>query len=71
MANTYTELKQHAETVFAQYRDNVDCEIQQRACEYFRMNGSADESVINMVFDMMPNFPEKENVLLKRLKKVS
>jgi len=69
MANTYPELKQPVDAVFSAHRNVADTELQQRACEYFAMNNSEDESLMNMVFDVMPNFPERENLLLRRLKK--
>jgi hypothetical protein len=34
------------------------------------MNKSSDEDLINQVFDVMPNFPERESNLLKHLRKV-
>lgn len=69
MANTYPALKVQVDTVFKAHRSYADPEIQQRACEYHVMNNSADDSLMNMVFDVMPNFPERESLLLRRLRK--
>lgn len=35
--------------VFESHRTFVDCEIQQRACEYFSMNQTSDEDLLNQV----------------------
>lgn len=67
MANTYPELKDDVSNVFQKYRTYVDTEMQQRACEYSVMNTHSDETLMNMVFDVMPNFPERESLLLRRL----
>ena len=69
MANTYPELKQQINSVFAQHRDSHDSEIQQRACEYYVMSTSAPPALMDKVFEVMPNFNERESLLLKRMKK--
>jgi hypothetical protein len=38
-----------AQEVFGKHRSYIDCELQQRACEYFEMNKSTDEDLINQV----------------------
>jgi len=70
MANTYPELKDTVSGVFQKYQAYVDTEMQQRACEYSVMNAHKDEELMNKVFDVMPNFPERESLLLKRLKAI-
>lgn len=70
MANTYPELEEPVNAVFRAHMNNVDCEIQQRACEYYAMSQSKQSDLMNQVFDVMPNFPERESLLLKRLRKL-
>ena len=69
MANTYPELKAQVNAVFSAHRDSHDSEIQQRACEYYVMNTTASPKLMESVFDVMPNFNERESLLLKRMKK--
>jgi len=70
MANTYPSLKTRVDEIFKQHRTYVDAEIQQRANEYHAMHGK-DEKLMNMVFDVMPNFPVRESVLMKRIQKAA
>src|SRR6185312_4931854 len=53
------------------HRSYVDCEIQQRACEYYVMNNNANAKLMESVFDVMPNYSERESLLLKRIKKAN
>ena len=69
MANTYLELKPQISAVLNQHRSYVDCEIQQRACEYFVLNEPAHSKLMESVLDVMPNYSERESLLLKRIKK--
>ena len=55
--------------VFSAHRDSHDSELQQRACEYYVMNTTASPKLMESVFDVMPNFNERESLLLKRMKK--
>ena len=55
--------------VFSLHRDSHDSEIQQRACEYYVMNTTASPKLMESVFEVMPNFNERESLLLKRMKK--
>jgi AP-2 complex subunit alpha len=69
LANAYPDIKERVNSVFDKQRSSVDTEIQQRACEYYVMNTTAPAKLMDTVFEVMPNFNERENVLLKRIKK--
>lgn len=69
MANTFPQLKDKVNVVFQNNFGSADTEIQQRAIEYFSINQAAHDELMNTVFEIMPNFPERESVLLKRVKK--
>jgi len=69
MANTYPELKDEIGSVLDAHRSSVECEVQQRACEYFALNQSQYASLMESVLDVMPNYSERESLLLKRLNK--
>jgi AP-2 complex subunit alpha len=56
--------------LFRQQLSSYDPELQQRAVEYLALNQKADEELLNTVFDVMPNFPQRESALIKRIKKV-
>lgn len=68
-ANTYPELKAPIGAVLDYHRTYVDAEIQQRACEYFVLNTEPHAKLMESVFDVMPNYSERESLLLKRIKK--
>lgn len=69
MANTYPEIKGPIGQVLDAHRSYVDTEIQQRACEYYVLNAPAHAKLMESVFDVMPNYSERESLLLKRMKK--
>lgn len=69
MANTYPDLKQSIGAVLDAHRSYVDTEIQQRACEYFVLNTASHAALMESVLDVMPNYSERESLLLKRIKK--
>jgi len=70
MSNSYPELKDRVDEIFRQHSNSGDAEIQQRAVEYLALNSKASEELMNTVFDVMPNFPERESALIRRIKKL-
>eukprot|EP00824_Muranothrix_gubernata_P005104 TRINITY_DN16628_c0_g1_i1.p1 TRINITY_DN16628_c0_g1~~TRINITY_DN16628_c0_g1_i1.p1 ORF type:complete len:997 (-),score=234.02 TRINITY_DN16628_c0_g1_i1:53-3019(-) len=67
LVNVYDELRDRAIQVFEQHGDSIDAELQQRAIEYLAMSRSGG-SLMHTVWEVMPNFPERESLLLKRLR---
>lgn len=70
-ANTYPELKVQIGTVLDAHRSYVDCELQQRACEYYVLNNPSHAKLMESVLDVMPNYSERESLLLKRISKAA
>merc|ERR1740117_986405 len=73
MANTHDELKGPIRECFEGFMCNADAELQQRASEYLSVLelGTTNEDLMNDVFDVMPDFPQRESRLLKRLYKAA
>jgi len=69
MANTYPGLKGQVGAILDGHRSSVDAETQQRACEYFVLNNNAHAALMESVLDVMPNYSERESLLLKRIHK--
>jgi len=59
-------LKAEIEGVFEQHRDVGDAELQQRAVEYLQLSRRGAE--VPTVLAAMPKFPERESILLKRIR---
>ena len=59
-------LKAQIESVFEQHLDVGDAEIQQRAVEYLQLSRRGAE--VPTVLAAMPKFPERESILLKRIR---
>lgn len=71
LGNTFEQVKGDVSKLLAQYKGALDPELQQRAIEYRVLNKSDNDALIGQVFEIMPNFPERESTLLKRIKKQS
>ena len=69
MVNLFPELKQGVENVFNQHRTAMDADIQQRASEYLVLS-TAQESLLNVVWEVMPAFPERESAVVVRARKL-
>ena len=68
LLNLYEDLEPPIAEVFEAYRDSLDPELQQRACEYLALSHLPEEKM-NAVLDPMPVFPEnRESSLVRRLK---
>ncbi len=68
MQNLYTELRPAILPIFEAHTTVIDAELQQRALEYLHVP-ELPESVTATVLEVMPRFPERENVLETKLKK--
>lgn len=71
MSNTFPELRERVNAVFSNFLTSADTELQQRALEYLNINQPKNDQLMTAVFEIMPNFPERESVLLKKVKKAS
>lgn len=68
MDNLYPELQQNLLEVFETCRNHGDIELQQRACEYFRLH-QAGADTMQVVLESMPVFPSnRESALVMRLR---
>jgi len=66
LLNSNPDLRSRILPVFEDFNDNIDCETQQRCCEYIKLEATtAGEQVLAM----MPPFPDRDNPLIRRLKK--
>jgi len=66
LLNSNPELRSRIFPVFEDYNDSIDPETQQRCCEYIKLEATtAGEQVLAM----MPPFPDRDNPLIRRLKK--
>lgn len=68
LANLYEEVGPIVTPVFKQHVTCVDEEIQQRAVEYQEMVDWDNQELISNVWEAMPDFPERENLLTKKTK---
>ena len=68
LVNLFPELKPTALPLIQANTGAFDAEIQQRAVEYSTMAGlPTSTDLLSKVWDAMPNFPERQNALLKRM----
>jgi AP-2 complex subunit alpha len=70
MQNLYPELRPAILPIFEAHTTVIDAELQQRAIEYLHVPELSEE-VTSVVLEVMPHFPERENVLEVKLKKQS
>ncbi|KNC48830.1 AP-2 complex subunit alpha-2 [Thecamonas trahens ATCC 50062] len=63
LVNLFPELKLGVEAVLEQHRSAMDADIQQRACEYMVLS-TAQEPLLNVVWEVMPAFPERESAVV-------
>lgn len=58
--NLFPELTDQLRTVFQDHRDNIDVEVQQRACEYFHITvpGERAQELMQTVLDALPPWEE-------------
>lgn len=66
LINLYPDCRQPITEVFVRLSKSGHLEIQQRSCEYLRLAGG-DASLMENVLNVMPAYPERENVLLTKL----
>lgn len=67
--NLFPEIREQILYVLNRYRQVLDAELQQRACEYVALAERPDDELLQVVCDEMPPFPEKSSLLLNRLQK--
>lgn len=69
LTNLYPEeLLQDVVAVFKSYNAAVDPELQQRAVEYEVMATYDDQDLIGQIWEAMPDFPERESNLMKKVR---
>lgn len=67
LVNLFPEIKNEVISVFRQFDDVLDVEMQQRACEYLAIIQSPNQGLLESVCEEMPPFPEKEESSLVSL----
>ena len=65
--NLFPEIQPQLLSVFHQFADILDSELQQRACEYISLATRPTDDLLRTVFDEMPPFPERASALLARI----
>jgi AP-2 complex subunit alpha len=51
------------------HKNVLDCELQQRACEFVALASLPSDELLQTVFEPVPAFPERESAVIQRLKK--
>ncbi|KAI8914415.1 adaptin N terminal region-domain-containing protein [Gorgonomyces haynaldii] len=67
--NLFPEIKAQIKQVFESVQYALDMELQQRACEYLALIDQPTDQLLQAACAEMPQFPEKESMLLVQLKK--
>ncbi|KAJ1861566.1 hypothetical protein LPJ78_005255 [Coemansia sp. RSA 989] len=67
--NLFPEIKNLCLRVLDRYRNALDAELQQRACEYYALATVESQDLLATVFEEMPPFPERQSALMSRLLK--
>ena len=67
--NIFPEIKPQCIEFFTIHKSSLDVEIQQRAIEYLALATLPTDELLQIIFEQMPAFGERESVLLDRLKK--
>lgn len=62
------KVKERVVALLNHHTHTIDAELQQRAIEYLVLSRPDKESMLETVLDVMPNFPERENILTKKIK---
>ena len=68
LLNMFPELRSQIAPVFAANAESLDAELQQRAVEYTSFSTCDNKSLVVDVWEMMPAFPVRESMLVKRVK---
>ncbi|KAJ1933781.1 hypothetical protein EC988_009010, partial [Linderina pennispora] len=67
--NLFPEIKSLCLRILDRYRNALDAELQQRACEYYALGTLENEDLLPTVFEEMPPFPDRQSALMSRLLK--
>ncbi|KAJ1945721.1 hypothetical protein FBU59_002229, partial [Linderina macrospora] len=67
--NLFPEIKSLCLRILDRYRNALDAELQQRACEYYALGTLESEDLLPTVFEEMPPFPDRQSALMSRLLK--
>ena len=67
--NVFPEIKEEVVAVFKQNRHVLETEIQQRAKEYLAICEMQTDDILQTVCEEMPEFPDRESALIKRLQR--
>jgi len=68
LINAHPELKGEITELIAKQTTTIDVELQQRAVEYLALAQPGREHMLETVMDMMPNFPDRESILTRKIK---
>ena len=67
--NIFPEIKEHCVQFFESHKYSLDVELQQRALEYLALSTMPTDDLIQVIFEQMPVFGERESALVGRLNK--
>ncbi|CCJ28678.1 unnamed protein product [Pneumocystis jirovecii] len=65
--NLFPEIKLDIQTVFEQYINNIDSELQQRACEYLELCYVSNKDLLQVLCKKMPPFSKRQSLLILKL----
>jgi hypothetical protein len=68
LINAHPDLKPEITELIKKQTTTIDVELQQRAVEYLALSEPGREQMLETVMDMMPNFPDRESILTRKVK---
>uniref|UniRef100_A0A7S4P6S8 Clathrin/coatomer adaptor adaptin-like N-terminal domain-containing protein n=1 Tax=Guillardia theta TaxID=55529 RepID=A0A7S4P6S8_GUITH len=68
LVNVHPQIKGAVVELLKKHTTTIDAELQQRAIEYLALTAPGKETMLETVLDVMPNFPERESILTKKIK---
>ncbi|KAG5518575.1 hypothetical protein PMAC_002971 [Pneumocystis sp. 'macacae'] len=66
--NLFPEIKLDIQAVFEQHINNIDSELQQRACEYLTLCYTSNNDILQALCKKMPPFSKRQSLLILKLK---
>ena len=68
LINAHPDLKPEIIELIKKQTSTIDVELQQRAVEFLALSQPGREQMLETVMDMMPNFPDRESILTRKVK---
>ena len=68
LLNAHPQLRPQILELMHAHTTTMDPELQQRAVEYVALAQPGREGLLEKVMDLMPNFPERESILTRKIK---